>query len=107
MKITDSVKIGGITYKVETVNECCENNNNVDGKIIYDKQLIRLKHNNNTDYAKMVFLHEIVHALFDHCNIEQEENVVDRLSKALYMAFKDNPEVFIDYKEDYYKEKIQ
>ena len=95
MKITDSVKIGGITYKVE-ISDLISNNVDCDGQIDYKEQLISLKSdmNHDTDYAKEVFLHEILHGIYEHCGVTQNEDKVRALSIALYMVLKDNPEIF-------------
>jgi hypothetical protein len=94
MQITDTVKVGGLTYIVERKNECCETNSNVDGRVLYDKQVIRIKHDDGSDYSKLVFLHEIIHAIFNFANIEQDEDTVERLTNGLYMVMKDNPLIF-------------
>lgn len=95
MKITDSVKIGGITYRVET-SDLISNNVDCDGQIDYKEQVISLKSdmNRNADYAKEVFLHEIIHGIYEHCGFNQNEDMVRALSIALYMVMKDNPEIF-------------
>ena len=96
MKITDSVKIGGITYKVE-LSDLISNDVDCDGQIDYKEQLISLKSdmNHNADYAKEVFLHEILHGIFEHCGFKQNEDNIRALSIALYMVIKDNPGIFL------------
>lgn len=96
MKIIDSVKIGGITYKVE-LSDLISNNVDCDGQIDYKEQLISLKSDmkQNTDYAKEVFLHEILHGIFEHCGFKQNEDNIRALSIALYMVIKDNPGIFL------------
>lgn len=95
MKITDSVKIGGITYRVET-SDLISNDVDCDGQIDYREQLISLKSdmNCNADYTKEVFLHEILHGIYEHCGFTQNEDRIRALSIALYMVMKDNPEIF-------------
>lgn len=95
MKITDSVKIGGITYEVK-FPDLISNNVDCDGQIDYKEQLISLKSdmNRDTDYAKEVFLHEILHGIYEHCGFTQNEDNIRALSIALYMVIKDNPEIF-------------
>jgi hypothetical protein len=41
--LPETIKIGGIEYKIKMVNECDEDNLNVDGKIVFPKQEIRIK----------------------------------------------------------------
>lgn len=95
MKITDTVKIGGITYNVKT-SDLISNDVNVDGQIDYKAQVISLKSDmkEDADYAKEVFLHEILHGIFEHCGFKQNEDNIRALSIALYMVIKDNPGIF-------------
>lgn len=95
MKIQKQVKIGGIEYIVEQVEEI-SNNQDILGEIYFTKEKIQLKNslNVNTNYAKEVFLHEILHGVFEHCGMEQKEEEIRPLSIALYMIIKDNPHIF-------------
>jgi hypothetical protein len=95
MKITDSVKIGGIEYDVK-VSSLISNNVDCDGQIDYKEQLILLKSDMkaDADYTKEVFLHEILHGVYEHCGFTQNEDKIRALSIALYMVIKDNPEIF-------------
>ena len=45
---------------------------------------------------ELTFLHELIHTIFYHCDIEQDEHVVEALAQALYMIIKDNPGIFKD-----------
>lgn len=94
MVITDKVKIGGISYKVIQCDAPSEENHNVDGQIIYHKQELRLKRDIDIDYKENIFIHEIIHGIFEMIGYEQDENLVTRLSNALYQVIKDNPEIF-------------
>lgn len=88
--IPDKIKIGGLTYKVNTVLDVDEDNSNVDGKIIYNKLEIKLKENMPEEYAECVLLHEIIHGIFNLCQFEQKEAEIEQLSHALYQVLKDN-----------------
>lgn len=77
-------------YQVKFENQVDEVDNNVDGMILYGKQVIRIKKNMSIDYAKEVLLHEIIHGVFQFCGLENDENTVNRLSQALYQVLKDN-----------------
>lgn len=95
MKITDTVKIGGIMYKVIRTPSLCKDNINVDGEICYDMGTIEIKDTVECDdYKDFVFIHEILHGIFDFMSIEQNEELVIKLSKGLHMVIKDNPEIF-------------
>lgn len=96
MKILDKVKIGGIVYLVKKSTRPCKDNINVDGQIIYDKGTIELRQGLEEcdDYANFVFLHEIIHGVFNHMCIEQNEELIEKISKGLYQTIIDNPEMF-------------
>jgi hypothetical protein len=94
MNIPDKVKIGGINYNVIYTDVVDATNRNIDGQIIYDKQEIRLLKTMPAEYMECVFLHEIIHGAFDFCNIDNNEDVVRRLSTAMYQIVKDNPDIF-------------
>lgn len=95
MKITDFVKIGGQIYSVRRPVICNEDNRNTDGQIRYGKNEIVIQDTLAGDYADYVFVHEIVHGIFEFLCLEQDEKTVDKISRALHMVIKDNPEVFI------------
>lgn len=95
MKITDKVKIGGMVYDVSYEDLIGDNTMN-DGEIDYCKLTIKLKREmlQKEAYAKQVFLHEILHGVFEHCGIDQNENVINRLGKGLFAVIEDNPDIF-------------
>ena len=90
MKIPEKVKIGGIVYDIKFQQLPCENDHNVDGQIIYDKQEIRIKPGKPENYEAVLFLHEVIHGIFDYCCLKQDERQVDLLAKVLYQVIKDN-----------------
>lgn len=96
MKITDKVKIGGTIYQVDRNTRPCKNDINVDGEIIYDMGTIKLRQGleENSDYVNYVFLHEILHGIFNHMCVEQNEELIEKISKGLHMVIKDNPDIF-------------
>lgn len=93
MKIPKKVKVGGITYKVKNVGiiscgtNCC-------GSCDLDNSVIELLKKHKKQAKEQTFLHELLHAMFYHCNLEQDEHLIEVLAQALYMVIKDNPEVF-------------
>lgn len=87
MKIPKSLKIGGLTYKIEEVDEVDDGDSA--GKIVGTKQLIQIGHATN-DYMKLTLVHEILHAI----NAEVKESEIEFLAQALYQVIKDNPELF-------------
>jgi len=94
MTIPDKIKIGGETYKIEMVENCNSENRNCDGQILYGKNAIQLRKDLEGDYRDYVFIHELLHGIFEHCGFEQEEGQVDRLARALNMVIKDNQNIF-------------
>ncbi|HEM7410732.1 TPA: hypothetical protein U2J23_003297, partial [Clostridioides difficile] len=66
----------------------------VEGQIFYQKQEIRIKNNVGKEYKEKVFLHEVIHALFEHACIEQDEIIIERLSSVLHEFIKDNSIIF-------------
>ena len=94
MKIPNEVKVGGITYAVETVEFLCKGTDGFCAEIDYCDCKIRLTKSAD---AKMMrdFLHELVHALFDQCGyINHDEEMIDRLAAALHGVIVDNPALF-------------
>jgi hypothetical protein len=94
MKITDKVKIGGQIYEVARLAIVDEQNRNTDGQIQYGEGIIKLQDTLKGDYADYVFIHEIMHGIFEYLCMENNENVVDKLARALHMVIKDNPDLF-------------
>ena len=96
MNIPTRVKIGGIIYTVELTPKPCKCNIDIDGEIRYSDQIISIRDNVNSgqEYQEYVLLHEIIHGIYNHMNIEQDEITVDKLAKSLHMVIKDNPDIF-------------
>ncbi len=94
MNIPNKVKIGGQEYDVRLVPKVNTDNRNCDGQITYSEQLIEIRDDLKSDYLDCVFVHEILHGIYEHCGFEQDENTIDRLSRALQMVIKDNPGIF-------------
>jgi hypothetical protein len=96
MKIRENVKIGGRNYHVKILDEVSESDPTADGLCVIHKQEIRLKKDMDpeSDYCKNMFLHEILHGLFEMVGLDDEEDVIVRLSNGLYQLITDNPELF-------------
>jgi hypothetical protein len=97
--IPNQIKIGGQVYAVNVVDNCNAENRNCDGQIIYSKDTIEIRSDMKGDYLKYVLLHEVFHGIYEHCGFEQNENEVDRLTRALHMVMKDNPQLIDFIKE--------
>ncbi|MGN2371816.1 hypothetical protein ACTFJW_17540 [Clostridium cagae] len=96
MNIPSKVKIGGIPYKVIECSNPSEEDSNIDGRIIYHKQELRLKNDMAPEYKENIFIHEIIHGILELIGVEQDENLVIRLSNSVHQVIKDNPEIFIE-----------
>lgn len=88
--IPDTVIVGGMEYKVEFVDIVDPRDHNVDGNIFHDLQIIRIKNRMGPDYTGYVFMHELVHAIFENCYFEQNEVQVNQIAAYLYQILKDN-----------------
>jgi len=94
MKIPNKVKIGGVTYDVIITKNVDKSDKNIDGLIIYDKQEIIIEEGLPKEYGEQIFLHEILHRIFEFLDLDNNEEIIRPLSTALYMVIKDNPEIF-------------
>lgn len=86
MIIPTNIKIGGVIYDIEIVEEI---EDSAIAKIYFDKQLIRVQ-KAKEDFMNQAFLHEVFHAM----NGEMGETDVEFFAVSLYQIIKDNPEMF-------------
>jgi hypothetical protein len=94
MKIPDKVKIGGHTLAVIITNDCDNIAYNEIGKTCLAKNVIWLNKNYPKSRQEEALLHEMVHNMFYDLGEEQNEAIVERIGKYLYMSVIDNPEIF-------------
>lgn len=104
MNIPESVRIGGMEYAV--IREpflSNENGHELLGQIRYQQGVIALSENVEMchDAACMTLLHEILHGLARHFDleIENEETVVDAFARGLFQVLQDNGDRLFDVKE--------
>ena len=103
MKIPAEVRIGGVEYTV--VEDCPSLNdgqNLLYGEIDYRDSEIRLTDIVKGHQTKCITLwHEILHGIFEHACLhpENEEQVVEILSKGIYQVLQDNGGTLFDIKE--------
>ncbi len=93
MNIPYEIKVGGITYTVVFTERPSESNHNVDGNVIFDKQIIRLKTNMAPEYTEVVFIHELIHIITNHASIDfgkNDETITDSMAHVLHQILKDN-----------------
>ena len=92
MKIPKKIKVNGIIYKIEYVEEINDNIHSADYRGV---ALIKYKKVNILNYyfeddKKRTILHEAIHILDDDFKINLNENSVRRLTSGLYAFLKDN-----------------
>lgn len=96
MRIPKKLKVGGVIYKIKHVNVSSVGSGPI-GSFSSDCSEIEIRKGLEKQQEELTLLHELIHALFIHCDINQDEHKVELLSQALYMVIKDNPDLF---KED-------
>jgi len=97
MKIPEKVKIGGVNYEIRDVENLNDGQSVLYGKIDYENFIIELNTKyNQIDHKCIVLLHEILHGILNQVTleVENEELLVEVMSKGLYQIIKDNPEIF-------------
>jgi hypothetical protein len=88
--IPSKIKIGGSVFDVVFCKVVDEDDRNVDGKVIYSDQQIKLALDMHPTYTTKVLLHEIIHGVFDFLCFEQDETQVERLTNVLFQVLVDN-----------------
>ena len=103
MKIPESIRIGGVEYEIQYKDNLRDGNRLLYGQINYDDCVIYLSTTDGTGHQHMciTLLHEILHGIREHAGfeIEDEEKVVDILSKGLYQVLQDNGKRLFDIAE--------
>lgn len=97
MVIKDKIKIGSMEYEVvKTDKPILLDDQACNGIIDYEKLFIGISTNRAEQKQEETFIHEILHGIINDRNLilEDEEMVVEEISKGLYQVIKDNPEVF-------------
>lgn len=93
MKIPKKIKVGGIHYKVKLVNQISTGTDYC-GLCNESNTTIEILKNYKRHVQEEILLHELLHAIFSHCDLEQDEHLIEVLAQALHMVIKDNPEMF-------------
>ena len=85
------IKVGGLIYNVNLVEEPMETGEEP-AAVFYHKQEIRIKDNLPRGMQELCLMHELTHLIFYHIGYypDDDEEVIDRLSKALYQVMVDN-----------------
>ena len=98
MKIPKQVKIGGLRFDVKLVDDPIildeYGDKELGGMIDYNKTEIILHGAVSEEYLSLIFLHEIIHGVFEFMEIDtatdETEAVVSKLANGLHAVLKDN-----------------
>lgn len=104
MNLPKSIKVGGQIYTIKKKDNCDgvslpedmvgEPIENAESVIDYRNNTISIRKDiPKGTYLESVLLHEICHALFEHCALENTEENVQKFSNTLHMFLVDNPKV--------------
>lgn len=86
MENMKKVKVAGVHYDIQLL----EDDENC-GTCSYDSLVIRVDPRLKAEKREQVFVHELTHAIFYEAGYhEQNEEMIDRLSKVIYQVLKDN-----------------
>jgi hypothetical protein len=91
------VKVGGLVYHVEFVDnwrECGTNDDDAIGHV-FSRDLTIKVDNNYTGWKRETLLHEIIHTISDDRGINFTEEQVEQFSKGLYQVIVDNPQTML------------
>lgn len=93
MNIPEKLKVGGKTYTVNITPKLtlgCD----YAAEILYTELEINVRPAAQ-EHMESSFLHEMVHAIFDHLGLKDHDEIqVDSIAQALHMIVKDNPGLF-------------
>lgn len=100
MKIPNSIRIGGVDYSIEHQENVRLGNVICYGTIDYTTSTILISTTDSVGHQhKCITLwHEIMHGIFEHAcsHPENEEEIVDILSKGIYQVLQDNGMALFD-----------
>lgn len=91
--IPSKIKISGIEYEVRCDKDTELICGNADGEARYTNCQIVLKSTLEGDYKNYVFMHELVHCMFNsigRSDLRCDEQLTDAMAHALYQVLKDN-----------------
>lgn len=86
------VEILGVNYEIKEL-DIIDENPNVLGQIIYQKQEIQIKKSLLKDMKNSTIIHEIVHGILFHSGkqeLNEKEDLVESLSSSIYQVLKSN-----------------
>ena len=86
------VEILGVNYEIKEL-DIIDENPNVLGQIVYQKQEIQIKKSLLKDMKNSTIIHEIVHGILFHSGkqeLNEKEDLVEILSSSIYQVLKSN-----------------
>lgn len=86
------VEILGVNYEIKEV-DIIDENPNVLGQIVYQKQEIQIKKSLLKDMKNSTIIHEIVHGILFHSGkqeLNEKEDLVESISSSIYQVLKSN-----------------
>jgi len=93
MKLPESIWVFGFDWDVMEVRSFDPILDGGRGICILDAQQIFIADNLTPQLERETVLHEILHVCEDAVGLDLEEQVVTRLSRALFATLKDNPDL--------------
>ena len=89
MKIPESIKVGGSTYKIY-FDEHLWHNEGVRGQVDYTNQIIKLDTYGHPELIAETFLHEMTHVIDKHLNNKSlTEDEIDIIAEGLFQVLGD------------------
>lgn len=88
----EKVKVGGMTYKIKDVDELLHDSREVYGLCETDELVIKMNKKYKGQRYNQTLIHEIMHAVVEEAglSLENEEDVVNRLSLVWYQVLTEN-----------------
>lgn len=86
------VEILGVDYEIKEL-DIVDENPNVLGQIVYQKQEIQIKKSLLKDMKNSTIIHEIVHGILFHSGkqeLNEKEDLVESISSSIYQVLKSN-----------------
>lgn len=86
------VEILGVNYEIKEL-DIIDENPDVLGQIIYQKQQIEIKKSLKKDMKNTTIIHEMIHGILFHSGkqeLNEKEDLVESLSSSIYQVLKSN-----------------
>ena len=92
MRIPKTIKIGGIEYSIELVEEAKDEVNGAEyiGRVLFKENKIKILSSYSEEKQYRTLLHEIIHVLDEDLKVGLEEKDICRLEVGLYQVLNDN-----------------